>query len=89
VEVSRACNGQSIVIPWLGSHTQVETFPRAKLIETPTAVSAVAVRKDMGFKGAITAIGIRHDVSARLRKPLGGRVFVDLHGNAIQVTAAQ
>jgi hypothetical protein len=82
-------DGQSLVIPWLGSHPEIETFPRAKLIETSTAVSAVAVRKDMGFRGGwVTAIGITHRVPARLSKPLGNRVFVDLHGNALQVTAA-
>lgn len=80
---------QSLVIPWLGSHAEIETFPRAKLIETPTAVSAVAVRQDMGFRGGwVTAIGITHRVPARLSKPLGNRVFVDLHGNPLQVTAA-
>jgi hypothetical protein len=81
-------DGQSIVVPWLGSPAHVETFPRAKLIQTPTAVSAVAVRRDMGFSGWSTAVGIRHDVPARLHAPLGNRVFVDLHGDAMQVTSA-
>ena len=75
------------MLPWLGSHPQVETFPAAKLIETPAAVSAVAVRKAMGFEGWVTAVGIRHNVKARLDKPLGRRVFVDLHGNALPVLA--
>lgn len=82
-------DGQSIVVPWLGSHPEIETFPRVKLIETSAAISAVAVRKDMGFPGGwVTAVGIMHRVSARLSKPLGNRVFVDLHGSAMQVTPA-
>jgi hypothetical protein len=85
--VELRADGRSLVIPWLGSHPQVETVPAAKLIETPAAVSAVAVRQDMDFEGWVTAVGIRHNVKARLDKPLGHRVFVDLHGNALQVLA--
>lgn len=82
-------DGQSMVIPWLGSHPEIETFPHVKLIETSTAISAVAIRKDMGFRGGwVTAIGITHRVAARLSKPLGNRVFVDLHGDVLQVMAA-
>jgi hypothetical protein len=76
----------SIVVPWLGSHPEVETYPRAKIIETATAVGAVAVRKDMGYRGWVTAVGIKHRIRACLSKPLGNRVFVDLHGNALPVT---
>jgi hypothetical protein len=82
-------DGRSIVIPWLGSHAVVETFPRAELIESRTAVSAVAERKDMGFRGFVTAVGIRHDVLARLSAPLGNRVFVNLHGDAMQLNGAR
>jgi hypothetical protein len=81
-------DGQSLVIPWLGSAPQVETFSRAELIETPTAVSAVAVRKNMGFEGWVVAVGVRHDVAAHLHKPLGDCVFVDLHGDAVQIAVA-
>lgn len=82
-------SGRSILIPWLGSHTIVETFPRAELVETPTAVAAIPIRKDMGYRGAVTAVGIRHDVCARLSEPLGNRVFVDLLGNAVPVLQAR
>jgi hypothetical protein len=79
---------RSILIPWLGSHPIVETFPRAELVETPTAVAAVPTRKDMGYRGWVTAVGIRHDIQARLRDPLGNRVFVDLLGNPVPVLSS-
>jgi hypothetical protein len=79
-------DGRSIVIPWLGSHPVVESYPRAKIIETSTAVSAVGVRKDMGYRGWVTAVGIKHRIPARLSQPLGNRVFINLHGHAMHVT---
>jgi hypothetical protein len=86
--VETGADWQSLVIPWLGSSPQVETFPSVKLVETSTAVSAVAIRKDMGFRGWATSVGIKHCVAARLQKPLGNRVFVDLHGNPLPVMTA-
>ena len=83
-----ATDGQSIIVPWLGSHPEVETYPWARIIETPAAVCAVGARKDMGYQGWVTAVGIQHRISARLNEPLGNRVFVDLHGHAMQVTPA-
>lgn len=79
---------QSLVSPWLGSSCQVETFPGVKLVETSTAVSAVAIRKDMGFRGWSTAAGHKHCVAARLQKRLGDRVFVNLHGDPLPVMTA-
>ena len=80
-------DGQSIVVPWLGSHPEVETYPWVEIIETPTAICAVGARKDMGYQGWVTAVGIKHRIPGRLNEPLGNRVCVDLHGHAMQVTS--
>jgi len=79
---------QSLVIPWLGSSPEVETFPSVTLVETSTAVSAVAIRKDMGFRGWATSAGVKHCVAACLQNPLGDRVFVNLHGDPLPVMTA-
>src|ERR1700733_13485829 len=80
-------DGQSIGVPWLGSHPEVETHPWVEIIETPTAICAVGARKDMGYQGWVTAVGIKHRIPGRLNEALGNRVCVDLHGHAMQVTS--
>jgi hypothetical protein len=79
-------DGSTIVFSWLGATPAVETFPRAKVVETESAVSAVAIRESTGATGWFSSVGIIHRVDARLSRPLGARVFVDLHGNPIEVT---
>jgi hypothetical protein len=81
-------DGSSIAFSWIGSPPHVETYPCAEAIETGGAVSVVAVRQDEGFRGWTAAVGYPHRVTARLRAPLGERVVVDLHGNAVAVTPA-
>jgi hypothetical protein len=77
---------RTIVFSWLGATPAVETFPRAKVVETKSAVSAVAIRESTGATGWFVAAGVMHRVRARLSRPLGARVFVDLHGNPVAVT---
>lgn len=83
--VEVGADNRSIVVPCLESHPEVETSPRGKIIETSTAVCAVGVREDMGYRGRVTAVGIKHLIPARLSEPLGNRVFVNLHGHAMPV----
>ncbi len=85
--IELAADGQSVVVRWLGSAAPIETYAEATVIETETAVSAV-VRVAAGFHGWATAAGVTHRVPARLRRPLGNRVFVDLHGSAVPVTSS-
>jgi hypothetical protein len=81
-------DGSTIVFSWLGGTPEVETYPSAEIVETKTAVSAVAVRASTGATGWFVAAGYIHRVPARLSRPLGARVVVDLHGDAIEVTQA-
>lgn len=81
-------DGSSIAFSGIGSSPHVETYRSAEAIETGGAVSVVAVRHDEGFRGWATAVGHAHRVTARLRTPLGERVVVDLHGDAVAVTLA-
>ena len=59
----------------------VTRYPTAEVIESDQAVSFLAVRESTDFVGWVTAAGISVAVPARLARPLGKRVVVDLAGH--------
>lgn len=46
-------DGQSIVVPWLGSHPEVETYSWAEIIETPTAAPPLAHGRTWATKAGL------------------------------------
>ncbi len=83
--VEAETDGQTISIPWTGSPSA--DF-RVELVQTAAAVSAVAIRKPnpAGPPRWYSPIGHTCRIPAHLSKPIGNRVFVDLRGEAMQVT---
>lgn len=77
---------RTLVVHWLGAVPAFERYPTAEVVESAQAFAVVAIGEDIGPPGARTAAGHVHRVPAVLREPLGARVYVDLHGNAGQVT---
>jgi hypothetical protein len=82
-------DGRSIVIPWMGSPA---ARYRVELVETSTAISGVAIRAEetepTGSTLPVVAKGMTVRVPARLSEPIGNRIFVDLHGLAMNVAAS-
>lgn len=79
-----SADDRTVTLYWLGAAPEHERYPEAEAVESGRAVALVARGEDTGSTGARRAIGDIHRVPARLRQPLGARVFVDLHGNAGQ-----
>jgi hypothetical protein len=73
---------QTATYAFTGALPCYEEYPRAEVIESDQAVAIVPVAKDVGPPGPRILPGYTHQVKVKLRKPLGHRVFVDLHGNA-------
>lgn len=80
-------DGRTVSLRWLGAAPEYERYPSAQAVESEHAVAFVARAQDTGWTGYRLAIGHWYDVPARLKEPLGSRVFTDLHGNAGQVHA--
>jgi hypothetical protein len=74
----------AVTLFWLGAAPEYERYPEAQVIESDRAVTLVARGEDLGWTGFRRAIGHVHRVPARLRLPLGARVFVGLDGTARQ-----
>ena len=77
-------DGHAITVPWTSSPS---ADYRVELIETSTAVSAVAIHQPTpdSAPGWQTTAGYTHRLAAQLAEPLGNRVFVDLFGRAMDV----
>jgi hypothetical protein len=82
--VEAETDDQTISFPWMGSPS---AGYRVELVETATAVSAVAIKKPQpaGPPGWYTPVGQVCRIRTRLSEPIGNRVFVDLRGEAMQV----
>ena len=80
-------DGLSITVPW--SDYPSARFTRVEIVETATAVCGVAISATDRTRPSMPrlSLGVLHRVPARLREPLGQRVFVDLLGQAMQVEA--
>jgi hypothetical protein len=81
-------DGRTLTVEFLGGLPEYERYTGAEVIESPTAVAVVPTGEDIGPAGARILPGYMHRVTARLKKPLGKRVYVDLHGNAVEVCTA-
>jgi hypothetical protein len=81
-------DGRTLTLRFTGALPIFEQYPRAEVIESPQAVAIVPVAKDVGPRGIRILPGHEHQVTVRLDKPLGARVFVDLHGHPGQVTTS-
>jgi hypothetical protein len=83
--VEAETDGHTITFPWSGSPS---ADYRVELFETETAISAVAIlvpqpNARMGWWAGPAQTA---RVPARLSKPIGNRVFVDLRGEAMQIS---
>ena len=74
---------RSVTVAGIGGRPATERYPTAEVIESDQAVSFLAVRESTDFVGWVTAAGISVAVPARLARPLGKRVVVDLAGHAV------
>jgi hypothetical protein len=83
-QIEVEADDRSVTVRWLGSPPEYVTFPDAEAVESNQAVALVARGNDIGTTGYRPAVGYMHDVPARLREPLGARIFVDLRGRACQ-----
>ena len=81
-------DGRTLTVEFLGGLPEYERYTAAEVIESPAAVAVVPTGEDIGPAGARILPGYMHRVTARLKKPLGKRVYVDLHGNAVEVCTA-
>jgi hypothetical protein len=81
-EIQVGPDDRTVILNWLGSLPGLERYDQAEAVESEHAVACVARGTDVGPPGPRVAAGYVHRVPARLREPLGARVFVDLHGRA-------
>ena len=75
----------TLTVDFLVPLPEFERYPRAEIIESAHAIAIVPAGHDIGPPGIRILPGHMHQVAVRLTRPLGARVFVDLHGNAGQV----
>jgi hypothetical protein len=77
-------SGRSITFPWSGAPGAQY---RTEVIETATAVTAIAIGETKAYHETLARITIGRgwQLPAELSQPLGNRVFVDLRGQAIPV----
>jgi hypothetical protein len=80
---------RTLTLEFLGALPEYERYIGAEVIESPAAVAIVPAGEDIGPAGARLLPGHVHQVTVRLNQPLGARVCVDLHGNAVEVCATE
>ena len=81
-------DGRTLTVEFLGGLPEYERYTGAEVIESPAAVAIVPTGEDVGPAGARILPAHAHRVTARLKQPLAKRVYVDLHGNAVEVCCA-
>lgn len=81
-------DGRTAAYAFTGARPEYEQYPRAEVIESDRAVAIVPVGVDVGPPGFRILPGYGHEVVVRLRRPLGARVFVDVHGHAGEAVIA-
>jgi hypothetical protein len=68
-----------------GSPPSLTEYPAAEAVETDQAIVILPVERDVGPPGFRAAPGCFRTVTARLGRPLGGRVLVDLDASPVAV----
>lgn len=83
-------DGRCISFKWLHEAPPGETIVRVEEVETETAVSLAVITQPTPAEPGVgyALMGVFHHITAWLREPLGARVFVGLHGEAIEVIPA-
>lgn len=83
VEVS--ADRRTVFFSWVGS---LHGDYRVEVVETATAITAVAINqpKPTDRRGWWAEPGHTVRLSAHLKEPIGGRVFLDLHGDPAPLT---
>jgi hypothetical protein len=67
---------RTLVLEFLGSPPQYTDYPRALVLESPTAVAVVPVPVEL-LEGDRLLYGQQREVTAHLDAPLGARVEID------------
>lgn len=82
IRVDVAPDDRTLTLHFIGAAPAFEEYPRAEVIESDRAVTIVPEGRDIGPSGWRTLAGYMHQITVRLARPVGARVFVDLHGEA-------
>jgi hypothetical protein len=80
---------RTLTVSFVGAPPAHADYPRAEVVESDRAVAVVPVEVDLLPPGTWrTAAGFERVVEARLARPLGARVLVDLDSSPCEVTPA-
>ncbi len=78
-------DGLTVHFTFVGSPPSLTEYPAAEAVETGQAIVILPVERDIGPPGIRAAPGCYRTVTARLGRPLGGRVLVDLDASPVVV----
>jgi hypothetical protein len=84
-----SADDRTLAVSFVGGPPLHADYPRAEIVESDHAVAVVPVEVDLLRPGTPrVAVGCLRQVEARLARPLGARVLVDLDSSPCEVTPA-
>jgi hypothetical protein len=81
-------DGRTLQFTFTGGAPDVEEYPATEVIETSQALVVLPIARDIGPPGWRATVGYTRTVTARLARPLGERVVVDLDASPVVVLPA-
>jgi len=76
---------RTLHVTFTGARPEYAEYPAAEVIETSQALVVLPIARDIGPPGWRATVGCARTVTARLARPLGSRVVVDLDASPVMV----